>query len=1020
MNKRKILASAQRHVQRGSLDKALKDYQTILEADPRDANVRLKLGDLQLRRGQPKDAIAAYLNVADQFMRDGFDAKAVAIYKQVTKIDEKRYEIYLPLAELYQRLGLISEAMAALQAAADGYQSEGKRRDALDLLRKMSGLDPSNIPSRLKVADLLAQENLVAEALAEFDEIQAELADQGDRETQASVFERILEVDPNRVASLEALARLHFEQNDYEQAEVVGRRLVAADPELAESNELLAEILIASGQEAVASDFYRAAAEAWRERGDEAKARDLMQRHVSDESIDFGAVASEDGSLEMAGAPGDAELESDFGFEGGETTGIGDLASPDAGFPDLGFDADSASQTSAPPSDPSPAPPQGEGVDLDQLIAEASVYARYGKHERAIETLQSVIARDADHTGALEELGSIYAAVGNASEAVASWERAARLLASADDAARARLLRDRIAALDSEAAVRLGATPSVLPSETASEPTGEEREGVDLELDLSDAILEVGVGEPAAEVVSGQANGDQDETVSGASDLGLEFEIDTSALAVDPDPLEPDEPDSSEASVSPRQVVSPGPAGPSASTSQQIQEELEEANFYFEQRLYDEALPIYQRVLEVAPQHPGALLRLGEIQAATGESPDPGRTLGDAADAGTGEHAIWGAASDGASDADDVLSEPAAPFDNVFAEPPAGPPMPSSTPVPMRPDPTVQTARETDPAREPDTSPDAAPELTVPQFPAADPGDSFDLAAALNEALDDAATSVGDDGGGFETIFSEFKRGVSETLGEGDVETHFDLGIAYREMGLFEDAIGEFRFALASDGRRLDALHMMALCALELDRCQDAVAHLEQALATPDVPLGRELPLRYDLGRAYEAAGDTQRALDSLRRAAQLQPGFQAVEALIAAVERGDALASLGEDEDAEAYESFDDLIDTESVLDPADNAESVAEAESLEVEIADAEDVEPDPGCDETAPTRRFAEDTAPDVHAACAEPLDAEPPEADDAPPSTAPTAGPPTADDAGGGAATSEEADSKPRRRRKVSFV
>ncbi len=78
INKRKLLESAQKNLQKGAVDKALKDYQTLLDADPRDANVRLKVGDLKLRLGKTDEAIAAYLKVADQFTRDGFDAKAVA------------------------------------------------------------------------------------------------------------------------------------------------------------------------------------------------------------------------------------------------------------------------------------------------------------------------------------------------------------------------------------------------------------------------------------------------------------------------------------------------------------------------------------------------------------------------------------------------------------------------------------------------------------------------------------------------------------------------------------------------------------------------------------------------------------------------------------------------------------------------------------------------------------------------------------------------------------------------------
>ena len=160
INKRKVLEAAQKFLQKGALDKALKEYQTLLQADPRDSNSRLKLGDIHLKLGQKDEAIGAYLRVAEQFMKDGFDAKAVALYKQITKIDANRSDVQVPLAELYQRLGLTSEAMAALQTAADAYHREGRKRDALELLRKMASLDPTNTTSRMKIAELLRQAGL--------------------------------------------------------------------------------------------------------------------------------------------------------------------------------------------------------------------------------------------------------------------------------------------------------------------------------------------------------------------------------------------------------------------------------------------------------------------------------------------------------------------------------------------------------------------------------------------------------------------------------------------------------------------------------------------------------------------------------------------------------------------------------------------------------------------------------------------------------------------------------------------
>ena len=62
----------------------------------------------------------------------------------------------------------------------------------------------------------------------------------------------------------------------------------------------------------------------------------------------------------------------------------------------------------------------------------------------------------------------------------------------------------------------------------------------------------------------------------------------------------------------------PLPGDFSSTTSAEITEELEEAAFYFEQGLLDEAESIYLRVVQRAPNHPAALLRLGEIAVARG------------------------------------------------------------------------------------------------------------------------------------------------------------------------------------------------------------------------------------------------------------------------------------------------------------------------------------------------------------------------------------------------------------------
>ncbi|MBY0401382.1 tetratricopeptide repeat protein, partial [Myxococcota bacterium] len=208
-----------------------------------------------------------------------------------------------------------------------------------------------------------------------------------------------------------------------------------------------------------------------------------------------------------------------------------------------------------------------------------------------------------------------------------------------------------------------------------------------------------------------------------------------------------------------------------------------------------------------------------------------------------------------------------------------------------------------------------------------DPADS-----ARGRAPSNVLSTVED---GFESIFSDFKKGVSATLGDGDYDTRYDLGIAYREMGLFEDAIGEFKICLESPGRRFDSLYLMGLCARDLARYTDAVHHLEQALALPDLPSDRMIGVYFDLAIAQSLAGDRERARANMRRVIELDPRFpNAAERLAELESMGSGAKSAGPVERmAGAFESFDDLFaeeDSDAVL-VSESPGEVAQAAAVE-----------------------------------------------------------------------------------------
>lgn len=1077
INKRKILESAQKNLQKGLIDKALADYRTLLRADPKDSNVLLKVGDLYLKQGKREDSINSYLRVAQQFTNDGFDAKAVALYKQISRLDPKRHDVCVPLAELYSRMGLIGDAIASLQTAADAAYRDGDKDDALELLRRMAALDPSNTPNRLKVAELLAQEGRTSEALTDYEAVAEELERRGEEEERIRVVERIVALDPERAPALREVARAKLAMNQFAAAQKLAEQLIGSHGDDVDGYEILGHALLGAGETDRAQEVFRDLAERFRLRGDEDRARDLMQRFGGVEALSVdeteAPLETEEASLETE--EGVLELDREIGTDGF-------LLEEDSAIDadELAPAIDEAPAAEAVASTPigkiepvqvlAPKPPavvqspeatadEGEPTsDPEQLLAEATVYLRYGKHDRAVGALREILASDPEHRPALEHLGEALSAQGDASNAVTAWQRAAEAARGAGDDEDFERLRARLAELDAEAAEALAG-----PDATSDEVD------VDLDFDLDAEPLPEGDAqvEPGADAEAGE--GGEVPTPEAAE---IEFSDEFDGLEEIPEdiapPAEAPGPEAEAEAVVPVQeaepIAEPPDEDPTATTPAQLSEQLEEAEFYLEQGLLDEARDLYERILESAPSHPQAMLRLGEIDARSGAV---------AADVAAPEAEI-DVDMDVDIDADVEAAAEAAVSSELSEEPPSE--LSEEPPgVALTEEPEVDLSASEAPALEPepDTEPEAAPDLKVeaelrdesagvveeaavesedaPVAPeeaapetvatAADPAEDtgdFDLAAELAFGFEaeepSGGTLAGTEEEGFEQVFNAFKSGVERELGEGDQEARYDLGIAYKEMGLLEDAIGEFQIAMQVEGRRLSSLHMMGICALDLGRGADAVAHLEQALSLPELPEDQCTPLRYDLGRAYAAQGDVERARAAFEEVRSSDPEFGDVERELAALEAVPSVATEPEaEESSEAYESFDDLL-AERPQEPAtpryesfddlfaDTDEAEPEAEPAQDPMALADETEEEPPVT-TTPSEEESEAVAPQSAEApleeaeptddAVEPEPAPEPEASIEEPSELPPEEPEQTPEA-------SEAPSPKRKRRKISFV
>lgn len=133
-------------------------------------------------------------------------------------------------------------------------------------------------------------------------------------------------------------------------------------------------------------------------------------------------------------------------------------------------------------------------------------------------------------------------------------------------------------------------------------------------------------------------------------------------------------------------------------------------------------------------------------------------------------------------------------------------------------------------------------------------------------------------------LLAEFQRGVEAQLA-GDAQSHYDLGMAYREMGLLEQAVDSFRVAVGEPRLAPRALEMIGRCHTDQGRWAEAVGEFRRALQHP-IPEGGDGELRFHYAHALVELGETEAALAEYETVARQLPGHEDVDDRIAALRR--------------------------------------------------------------------------------------------------------------------------------------
>ena len=981
-NKEKVMDAARKFVDKGQIDKAVKEYLRIVHEDPKDVRVWLKIGDLYAKKGSKQEAIETYAKVARFYHEQGFFLKAVAVYKQILKLDPRLVEVILKLAELYRQLGLMSDAMQHFESVAAHFHREGNTKEALATVQKLVDLDPENIATRIKLAELYSKEGLVAEAAAEFAVACDQLRQQGRQDDFVKVAERMLWHKPDNHALNRELAGLYLRRNDPRRALQKLQACFKADPRDVETLGLLAQAFQALDQKSKTVSVLKELARVHVENKQRDRAAEVYRKILEFVPGEADAVAflgpaaaaaaqrpppppPPRASAQLPAQVRAASTDAKFGLSTGDLPSLKpsnpnmtgsmplldeqSLSGVDFALPE--YDDSDFSADMEPAPDPRQMSAAGErhAEEIAKILAETDVYVKYGLHQKAADHLRRVFALDPENVEARERLKDIFVSQGREGDAEAELLKLAELLAPLDPDRAESYLQELLGmnsahtgAFELARRFRLRvARMSSNSGEVEYQVSGSGGTGVDVDVDDLDLV-------PASRG-GGRAGG-----YPGAHPIGLKHD---SIDDFDPDELIggdrvaagspaarlPQPPPAFEGTDNFELDFEPSPS----STRQMTPETVEALNRMPDGDLGDDELAEQPRAWS---HHDERSLRDavdrqlddalgddidGDVAAALAQAgnddlpfdPDEARAFDRAVGAGgkgETEATIISGFEDTRAVGHTMTSQTA--YEDV-AEP---------TGVAVGYDPFGTEAVQTPPydpnAHSADTSVGAV-DLSKAPAPRAesmveDDLDEADfyagqgmyseamdvlrgllarypnhrliktklrdleaLATGDEPALEPDAELTGTDAIGLDDL-EELGDELDEVherapapkkrrptvmlqkpVDEGDAETHYDLGLAYKEMGLHDEAIKAFEKVLRSPQREVQCRLMIGLCNRDMGNPSEAINQFKQSLHAGPSERERQ-SLYYEIGVTYEAIGDFSEALYYFEMVTKRDPGF--------------------------------------------------------------------------------------------------------------------------------------------------
>jgi tetratricopeptide (TPR) repeat protein len=216
-NKANALQEAESLVIQGKISQAIKRYFNILDRDPSDVILLNTIGDLYIRDRNVSEGLKQFYRLAEAYVRDGIILKAIAIYKKIAKLEPDSIDPLLKLVELYQIQRLAREARELYYQVAECYKKKKQNDKALETLRKAVQLDVENAPARVRLAAFCEEIGRKDEAAQVYLEAAQLVFRRGDLAAAQVTLKKVQELDPDNpqmhlLRAREALATKHPEE----------------------------------------------------------------------------------------------------------------------------------------------------------------------------------------------------------------------------------------------------------------------------------------------------------------------------------------------------------------------------------------------------------------------------------------------------------------------------------------------------------------------------------------------------------------------------------------------------------------------------------------------------------------------------------------------------------------------------------------------------------------------------------------------------------------------------------------